>query len=254
MPIDRSDRILATDTLELVPIPQRIRALFQGRFVADSRHAAVLLELGHLPVFYLPRSDVDHRTLQASDTSTHCARKGDARYWHLHVDDRTIEDAAWAYPEPIEGVEPLAGYLAFRFDALDAWYEEDEPLEPHPRDPFHRIDTLRSSRHVHVELGGETVVDSRRPVMLTETGTPPRYYVPVTDTALTQLRDSDKRTSCPYKGQARFFHVEAEGLLRENVAWSFEFPRPAATGIAHLLAFDPVHCDLFTVDGEPITT
>lgn len=245
--------ILSTDTLELIPLPQRVRALFEGRVVADSRRAALLREQGHLPVLYLPTGDVERGVLEPSDTTSHCPRKGDARYWHLHVDDRSSEDAAWAYPDPIEGVEPLADYLAFQFDALDAWYEEDEPLEPHPRDPFHRVDTLRSSRHVHVELGGETVVDSRRPVMLTETGLPPSYYVPATDTALTQLRDSEKRSACPYKGHARYFHVEVEGLLRENVAWSYPFPRPAATEVAHLLAFDPVRCDLFTVDGEALT-
>lgn len=254
MAIDKSGLILSTDTLELVPVPQRVRAVFAGRVVADSGSAMLLREKGHLPVFYLPAGDVAQDALEASDTRTHCPRKGDAQHWNLSVKGRRAEDAVWAYPSPLPGVEPLADYLGFDFRAIDTWYEEDDPLDTHPRDPYHRIDTLTSSRHVHVEVGGEVVADSRRPVMLVETGLPPRYYLPIFDTAWAALRESDKRTSCPYKGHAQYFSVELGGVLREDVAWTYPFPRTAAVQIADRLAFDPARCDVFTVDGEPMTS
>lgn len=252
MGIEKPGLILSTDTLELVPLHQRVRAMFGGRVVADTRRAALLREKGHVPVLYLPREAVADAQLEASGTRTHCPRKGEARHWHLVVDGRRADDAVWAYPDPIAGVEPLRGYLGFRFAALDAWFQEDEPIEPHPRDPYHRIDTLRSSRHVHVEIAGETVADSRRPVMLLETGLRPRYYLPRFDTAWASLRESDKRSACPYKGHARHYHLEVGGEMREDAAWSYPFPRPAAVHIAHLLAFDPARSDLFTVDGEAL--
>ncbi len=253
MSIEKPGLILSTDTLELVALHQRIRARFGGRVVADTRAATLLREAGHLPVLYLPRGDVAPDALAPSATSTRCPRKGDARYWHLRAGERIVEDAVWAYPEPLAGVEPLAAYVAFRFEALDAWFEEDEPLEPHPRDPYHRIDALRSGRHVHVELAGETLADTRRPVMLLETDLPPRYYLPLTDTALERLRPSRTRTACPYKGHARYHHVEAGGQLHRDVAWSYPFPRSAASRLADLVSFDPARVDVLTVDGEPVT-
>lgn len=254
MAIDKPGLILSTDTLELVPVPQRIRAVFAGRLVADTRRATLLREKRHLPVFYLPAGDVTQDALEASDTRTHCPRKGDARNWNLRVNGRLVENAVWAYPTPLPGVKPLADYLGFDFHAIDTWYEEDDPLDTHPRDPYHRIDTLTSARHVHVEVAGEVIADSRRPVMLVETGLPPRYYLPVFDTAWASLRGSKKRTSCPYKGHSRYFNVEVGGELREDVAWSYPFPRAAAVNIADRLAFDPARCDVFTVDGEKMSS
>jgi hypothetical protein len=74
--------------------------------------------------------------------------------------------------EPLEGAPPLAGLVAFSFGAVDAWWEEAERIDVHPRDPYHRCDVVRSDRHVVVRIGGEVVADSRDVMMLFETGLP----------------------------------------------------------------------------------
>ena len=90
---------------------------------------------------------------------------------------RRADNAVWAYPEPIPAVAELAGYVAFYWNRADAWFEEDDEVYKHPRDPYHRVDVLSSSRHVEVRAGGVLVADTWRPRLLFETSLPVRYYV-----------------------------------------------------------------------------
>jgi uncharacterized protein (DUF427 family) len=83
---------------------------------------------------------------------------------------------------------------------IDHWYEEDEEVFVHPRDPYHRVDVLNSSRHVKILVDGEVVAETDRPRILFETGLPPRYYFPPEDVSEDVLLPSDKNTECPYKG------------------------------------------------------
>ena len=97
-------------------------------------------------------------------------------------------------------IEGLKGTVRFEWGALDAWFEEDEQVFVHPRDPYTRVDALRSNRRVRVELDGVVLADSASPVMVFETGLPVRYYVNRTDVRFEHLVPSDTVTSCPYKG------------------------------------------------------
>src|SRR3712207_73616 len=115
--------------------------------------------------------------LEPTDHHTHCPIKGEASYYSVRVGDRVAENAAWHYPEPIEGAPALAGYISFYFDALDEWLEEDDVVFGHPRDPYHRIDVRETSRHVRISLEGETLAESTRALVLFETGLPPRWYL-----------------------------------------------------------------------------
>lgn len=110
----------------------------------------------------------------------------------MKVSDRTAENAVWSYPEPLEEAPPLSGYLAFYWHMMDAWYEEDEQVFVHPRDPYHRIDVLDSSRHVKVRVNGELVAETNRPKILVETGLPPRYYILQEDIRIETLVPSEK--------------------------------------------------------------
>ena len=134
---------------------------------------------------------------------------------------------------------------------MDGWFEEDEPVRVHPRDPYTRVDVLESSRHVRVELDGVTVADSRRPRILFETGLRPRYYLPLTDLRLDLLRPSDRRTECPYKGEASYFSVEVNGRRFDDVVWTYRTPLPEAQKIAGLACFYDERVDLF-LDGERV--
>ena len=93
--------------------PRRVRVVFGGETVADSRHVKLMHEAGLLPVYYFPEVDVRKDLLEESDHTTHCPFKGDASYWSVRVGGHIAENAVWGYPEPLEEAPPLAGYLAF---------------------------------------------------------------------------------------------------------------------------------------------
>lgn len=140
--------------------------------------------------------------------------------------------------------EALAGYLIVDFDGFDEWYEEDERNVGHPRDPFHRIDIVHSSRHVRVERDGVVLAQSSDPYLLFEPPIPVRYYLPAEDVRLDLLAPSDTKTFCAYKGQASYLALDGE-----NVAWTYPQPLREASEITDRVAFFNEHVDI-VVDGE----
>ena len=231
------------------PVPQRIRGILAGQTVVDSNAAMRLHETGLLPVLYFPADDVRGDLLAASDHSSHCPFKGDASYRSLRIGDREATDAVWTYEQPLDSAPPIAGYLAFYPDALDAWFEEDQEVFTHFRDPYHRVDVLDSSRHVRVSVGDQVLAETIRPRMVFETGLPPRAYVPPEDVAADLLTASDTRTGCPYKGQASYWSAAAGGQEVVDAAWSYPQPLPDGTRLAGYLSFDDNKVNV--VVGEP---
>ena len=229
--------------------PRRIRARFAGETVVDSRRAKLLHEHRLLPVLYFPEEEVRTDLLEPSDHTTTCPWKGEARHHTLRVGEAVAENAAWSYPEPIEGAPPLAGHVAFYFDRLDEWLEEDEPLIVHVRDPYHRTDVLDSSRHVRVEIGGETVAESTSTRVLFETGLPPRWYFPREDVRAEVLGPSDTVTGCAYKGHASYHSVRIADAEETDVVWYYREPLRDAERIRDRLCFFNERVDLY-VDGE----
>ena len=230
------------------PNRRRVRVFFGGEAVADSSATLYLFETGHLPVYYFPRADVRFDLLEPSSEKSHCPYKGDASYYTVVAGGRRYENAVWAYPEPIASVPELADYVAFYWAKADAWYEEDDEVFKHPRDPYHRVDVLSSSRHVEVRVGGVLVADSRRPRLLFETGLPVRYYLPKLDVRQDLLVPSPTRSRCPYKGEAVYWSVRDGDELLEDIVWSYPAPIPEAPKIENLLAFYNEKTDI-TVDG-----
>ena len=84
------------------------------------------------------------------------------------VKDRIAHNAARAYIKPTGYRAALEKHLTFFWDEMDAWFEEDEQVFVHPRDPYIRVDTVHSSRHVRVEIEGVTLAETRRPILLFE--------------------------------------------------------------------------------------
>jgi uncharacterized protein (DUF427 family) len=132
---------------------------------------------------------------------------------------------------------------------IDHWFEEDEEVFVHPRDPYHRVDTLESSRRVKASVNGEVIAETEQPKVLFETGLPPRYYIPPEDVREDVLVKSEKTTRCPYKGVASYWSVEVGGDRVEDLIWSYQDPIPEAAKIKGLLAFFNEKVDL-EVDGE----
>ncbi|WP_462186769.1 MULTISPECIES: DUF427 domain-containing protein [unclassified Frankia] len=229
---------------------KRVRAYLGGQLVADTARPALVWENPHHPVYYLPRADVG-ATLAPTGRVEHSPSRGEAVYYDVVVAGTTAPEAAWSYPQsPLEGLRDL---VRFDWNAMDGWFEEDEPVYVHPRSPYTRVDALASSRHVRVEVDGVTVADSRRPVILFETGLPPRYYFSLTDARQDLLRPSDTRTSCPYKGHAEYYSVEIDGKTYPDLVWTYRTPFPESARIAGLVCFYEERVDLF-LDGEKTVT
>jgi uncharacterized protein (DUF427 family) len=214
--------------------PRRLRAVIGDRVVLDTTRAKLLYETGILPVPYLPLEDFDQTLLERTDHSTHCPFKGDASYWSVRAGDELVENAVWAYEDPLPDAPWLRGYGALYWKKASDWFVEEERVFSHLRDPFHRVDVHESSRPVTVTAGGRVIARSPRPKLLFETGLPMRVYVPRGDIAAGVLAPSEKRTTCPYKGEASYWSVD--GIA--DAAWSYETPLPEATKAQGHVSFD----------------
>jgi uncharacterized protein (DUF427 family) len=230
------------------PLPYRLRGFFAGETVFDTLGAKLLYETAHLAVYYVPEEDLQHDLLEPSDTHTRCPHKGEASYRSLRVGDRFQPDAAWTYPEPIAPAAFLAGHAAFYWGKLDEWWVEDEQVFGHPRDPYHRIDTYRTTRRVRVSVDGDVVAESARAVALFESGLPPRFYLPAEDVRMDLLEPSEKKTRCAYKGVASYRHVRAGDTLHEDLAWTYPEPERDGEAIRDLICFFNERVDL-EIDG-----
>jgi uncharacterized protein (DUF427 family) len=244
--------------VRLEPNHRRLRVLVDGVVIADTIRSLYLFEVDHLPVYYFPKQDVRFDLLDHTDHTSHCPRKGDAEYWSIVVGDRRIDNAVWGYPVPLEGTPDLSSYVAFYWNKVDNWFEEDEEVYVHARDPYKRIDALRSSRHVEIRVNGETIADTTNPILLFETGLPTRYYIPKLDVRLELLRPSARTTACPYKGVANYFSVAVpDAGFVEDIAWVYPAPIPQIPTIQNHLSFFNEHVDVM-VDGvlqdRPTTT
>jgi uncharacterized protein (DUF427 family) len=234
--------------VRLEPGLKRVRAHLGGQTVLDTVRPMLVWENPHYPAYYIPAEDVARDRLVASDTVTRSPSRGDAQHFTVKAGGKKAVDAAWTYPDsPVEG---LRGLIRFEWQALDAWFEEDEEVFVHPRDPYKRVDVLASSRHVQVAVNGVTIADTHRPTLLFESSLPVRYYVPKSDVRMDLLESTDHSTGCPYKGFARYWSVTAGGETIPNLAWSYPTPLPESIKVAGLVAFYNERTDV-TVDGVP---
>jgi uncharacterized protein (DUF427 family) len=235
--------------LYLEPSPRRIRAVADGETVVDSRSARMLHEHGRLPIYLFPREEVRMDLLEPSDTRTGSENKGEARWWHLTVGAERVDDAVWEWHEPPEGASQLAGLLGFRWEAVERWLEEDEEAIVHPRDPYHRVDVLDTSRRVRISLDGETLGETERGKVIFETGLPPRWYLPREDVRQDLLAPTDTRTGCAYKGFASYWSVSVGDREEADLAWSYPEPRREVAPVADMIAFFNERVDV-ELDGE----
>ncbi len=251
------DRRKAGHDVTMEPCAKWLRVMHNGEYIANSKRAMLLHEVGHTPVYYFPKEDVRMDLMVPSDHVTQCPYKGDAEYWTLKVGDADgSENALWAYPQPFDICPDISSYVAFYWNKVEHWFEEDEEVYVHARDPYKRVDAIPSTRNVKVVAGGQTVAETNRPTLLFETGMPLRYYIPVTDVRMDMLEASEKSTRCPYKGQSNYYSVKGveDG---QDMAWYYRYPTQEAVRIANMVCFFNELVDGIYVDGEfqekPIT-
>jgi uncharacterized protein (DUF427 family) len=204
------------------PCPRRIRAVRGGATVLDTLRAFYVWEVPYFPAYYVPVEDVDPALLALPST-------------------QSFESG------------PFAGLAHVDWHAVDAWFEEDEEVfGGHPRSPYARVDAIRSSRHIRVEIDGVVLAESTAPVLLFETGLPTRHYIQRTDVDFTRLERGETTTYCPYKGTTSdYWSARIGDALHEDIAWSYAYPAAAVIQVAGLVAFYDEKVDTF-LDGVPV--
>jgi uncharacterized protein (DUF427 family) len=223
---------------------KRIRAYLGGELVADTTRPLLVWESPRYPTYYFPLDDVHTELLSSDGTVKHSPSRGDGRLFTVRAGGSEAVGAALRYES--SPFEDLRDAIRLEWDAMDAWFEEDEQVYTHARDPYTRIDILASSRHVRVESAGVVLAESSKPTLLFETKLPTRYYLPKTHVRMDLLVPSQNETHCPYKGAAEYWSLR-DGSA-QDVVWSYPTPLPESQKIAGLLSFYPDKVDVF-VDG-----
>jgi uncharacterized protein (DUF427 family) len=240
--------------IRIEPGTKRVRAYLGGELVADTARPTLVWEVPYYPTYYFPVADVRTELLEAGDGVAHSPSRGDARTFTVRAGGKEAPGAALRYED--SPIEELRDLIRLDWHSMDAWFEEDEQVFTHPRDPYTRVDILPSSRHVRIEVDGTTIAESTSPWLLFETGLPVRYYLPMTHVRMDLLTPTDSETHCPYKGQAEWWSVRAADGVRGDLAWSYRTPLPESQKIAGLIAFYDEKVDVY-VDGvrqeRPVT-
>jgi uncharacterized protein (DUF427 family) len=184
------------------PFLRRVRGIVGLRTLIDSERVVLVHRAGHPPTYAFPEDDV-----------------------------RELPTTA----------EPAArGYVRVAWDAVTAWYEEEEEVfGDHPRNPYHRIDCVRARRRLRVEVASAVLVDTTDVIGLYETSRTPQLYVRREAVRMDLLVASPRVTYCPYKGMASHWTAEVDGTVVPDVAWSYDDPLPESAPIAGLLSFYP---------------
>ena len=225
---------------------KRVRVYLGGEVVADTRHPRLVWEVPYYPAYYFPVEDVRTDLLVSTSTVTHSPSRGDAHHFTIKAGGKEAIDAALQFVD--SPIEELRDLIKLEWDAMDGWFEEDEEVYTHPRDPYTRVDILATSRHVRVELDGVVLADSTSARVLFETGLPPRWYIPKVDVRQDLLVPTDTVTYCPYKGTAQYWAVRVGDELVNDIVWSYRTPLPESQKIAGLVAFYDERVDVFIED------
>ncbi len=201
----------------VTPCPRRIRAHDGQRWVLDTTRAFYVWEHPWYPQYAVPSHGLPPELVE--------------RAREVPDDDRLVD------------------HLVLPFDAAAAWFEEDERVYGHPRNPYVRVDALRSHRSVQVVVrepgrDPQVVADSADCVVVFETGLPPRFYLDPTCVDWSMLARTDTVTRCPYKGLATDWWSTGS---QDDVAWSYPNPTTALQAIAGLVCFDDTVVEV-TVD------
>jgi uncharacterized protein (DUF427 family) len=220
-----------------------VRASLGGEVVADSARTLLVWEVPYYPTYYFPLADVRTGLLEADEGVEHSPSRGDGRMFTVRAGGREAPRAALRYEgSPIAELRDL---IRLDWGSMDAWFEEDEQVFTHARDPYTRIDILAGSRHVRVAVDGVTIAESTSPRLLFETGLPVRYYLPKTHVRMDLLTPTSSVSHCPYKGQAEWWSVRAGERVHADLAWSYRTPLRESQEVAGLVSFYNEKADIY---------
>jgi uncharacterized protein (DUF427 family) len=249
----------ALPELRTQPVEKWVRASVDGRTVVDSKRALLVWEPRRVvPSYAVPRSDVAATLVPCPESAAEerpvrigadgppvldprtpfAAHSCPGGALTLRTDSGELVAAGFAPQD-----QDLEGYVVLDWNMFTEWREEDEPVIGHPRDPHHRIECLRTTRHVVVTAGKEVLADTRRATMLFESPLGVRYYIPAADVRFDALAPSDLWTVCAYKGRASYWSM-TDGNALADVAWTYREPLADAVPVKDMVAFFTERLDL----------
>ncbi|MFJ5212375.1 DUF427 domain-containing protein [Streptomyces nigra] len=226
------------------PLRRRMRVRFGDAWITDSEDVVLLHEPGRYPVAYFPLADIASGVLEEAAHTTQHRDLGQTSWYTIRVGTQSKQRAAWQHVGLPSHAEILKGRVAFAWRAMDAFYEEDERIVGHAADAYHRIDIRRTSRHLTVRSGGRVVADSKRPLVLYESGFAPRWYVPRADVDESALTPMAGQTFCPYKGLASYYEIDGA----RGAAWSYEDAWPEVRQVSGMVSFEADQVEVYLDD------
>ncbi|KAL8795439.1 MAG: hypothetical protein Q9195_002028 [Heterodermia aff. obscurata] len=217
--------------------PRRVRGFFDHEWVFDTTDAHFVWEHPYYPLYYIPENAFKSGFLTRNAPNADGLSSGILKGEHKSTDQVLIFEKG-----------PLSGLVRIEVTALDAWFEEEEPIYAHPKDPYKRIDILPSCRNITVKIDGVTIAESSSNMFLFETMLRPRYYLPKTSLQWRYLRESDTTTRCSYKGVANYYTAVINGKEYKDVVWWYKYPTAESARISNLACFYNEKVDVF-IDG-----
>src|SRR5215831_6459847 len=189
------------------PLRRRMRVRFGENWIADSEHVLLLFEPGRYPIAYFPETDISPDALQRIDYTTRHPELGLTSWYAVRAGNKNTARAAWQHTELPDYARELHGRVAFVWHSMDAFYEEDERIMGHAADSYHRIDIRQTFRHLVVRHRDRIIANTKRPLVLYESGFAPRWYVPRADVDESALTPVELQTFCPYKGLCSYYSI-----------------------------------------------
>jgi uncharacterized protein (DUF427 family) len=221
--------------LYLEPLRRRMRVRFGGAWIADSEHVLLLFEPGRYPVAYFPETDVSQEALARNEHKTQHPDLGLTGWYIVKAGTKQAQRGAWQHLDLPAYASELRARVAFAWAAMEAFYEEDERIVGHAADSYHRIDIRQTSRSLIVRHHDRVIADTRRPLVLYESGFAPRWYIPRADVDESSLTHVEPQTFCPYKGLCSYYDI---GDARLG-AWSYRDAYSEVSRISDLVSFEP---------------
>jgi uncharacterized protein (DUF427 family) len=226
---------LPSRLLYVEPLRRRMRVRFGGTWIADSENVLVLFEPGRYPVAYFPQTDVSPDMLQPAEHTTRHPDLGLTSWYTVRAGAQSAPRGAWQHVELPKYAQELRARIAFAWPAMEAFFEEDERIQGHVADSYHRIDIRQTSRNLVVRHRDRIVADTRRPVVLYESGFAPRWYVARADIDESALATVQHQTFCPYKGICTYYDIGDA----HQAAWSYRAAYPEVGRISDFVSFEP---------------
>ena len=223
------------------PLRRRMRVRFGGQWVVDSEEVVLLHEPDRYPVAFFPLNHVREGVLVPETRTTRHRELGPTAWFSVRAGGQEAQHAAWRYTDLPGYAAIMQDRVAFAWTLMDAFYEEDERIVGHAADLYHRNDIRQTSRHLVVRDGDRVIAETRRPVVLYESGFAPRWYVPRDDVDLSALTPVEGQTFCPYKGLASYYDIGQH----KRAAWSYLEAWREVARVSGFVSFEPDLVDVY---------